>query len=289
MLRCTICERSCPCPAGDREPAELAAPARRRAYSPRLTCRARKTPTHHRPAPTTFRARKRGPIMTSLVEHGPGNSRDAADTAKQVGTPPRSDAVRVAVASLIGTTIEWYDFFLYGTAAALVFNKLFFPTLDPLVGHDGGVRHLRGRLRRPADRRHRLRPLRRQDRPQDDARTHAAHHGAGDVPASACCRPTTRSASGRRSCWSLLRLVQGFGVGGEWGGAVLMAVEHAPPNRRGFYGSWPQIGAAGGPPALDAGVPLFSAHARGDLPLLGLARAVPARASCWSASGSTSG
>ena len=48
--------------------------------------------------------------------------------------PPRSEAVRVALASLIGTSVEWYDFFLYGTAAALVFNKLFFPQLAPLVG-----------------------------------------------------------------------------------------------------------------------------------------------------------
>ena len=66
---------------------------------------------------------------------------------------------RVVMASMIGTTIEWYDFFLYGSAAALVFNKLFFPAFDPLDRHDAGVRHLCARLRRPAARRDRLRPL----------------------------------------------------------------------------------------------------------------------------------
>ena len=49
--------------------------------------------------------------------------------------PGRAEIVKVAFASLIGTSVEWYDFFLYGTAAALVFNKLFFPQFDPLVGH----------------------------------------------------------------------------------------------------------------------------------------------------------
>ena len=78
--------------------------------------------------------------------------------------------VKVATASLIGTAIEWYDFFLYGTAAALIFNKLFFPTFDPLVGTLLPSPRLR-RLLRPARRRHRLRPLRRQDRPQVDVGT----------------------------------------------------------------------------------------------------------------------
>ena len=74
----------------------------------------------------------------------------------------------------------------------------------------------------------------------------------------------------------LLRVAQGFGVGGEWGGAVLMAVEHAPPGKRGFYGSWPQIGVPAGLRALHGRVRGVLAAARGTVPLLGLACAVPA-------------
>ena len=101
----------------------------------------------------------------------------------------------VAFASLIGTTIEWYDFFLYGTAAALVFNKLFFPNFDPLVGTlaafgtyavgfvarpVGGIvfGHFGDKIGRKS-----MLVLTLRD------------HGHRDVSASACCRPTTRSAS----------------------------------------------------------------------------------------------
>ena len=68
--------------------------------------------------------------------------------------------VKVVFASLIGTAIEWYDFFLYGSAAALVFGELFFARSDPVTGHAARVRHLRARLRRPPARRRGLRPLR---------------------------------------------------------------------------------------------------------------------------------
>ena len=156
--------------------------------------------------------------------------------------PPRSEAVRVALASLIGTSIEWYDFFLYGTAAALVFNKLFFPNFDPLVGTIAAFATFSvGFIARPV------------------GGVVFGHYGdkigrktmlyitlliMGLATACIGLLPTY----GTIGVWApialvALRLAQGFGLGGEWGGAVLMAVEHAPANKRGFYGSWPQIGA----------------------------------------------
>jgi MFS transporter, MHS family, shikimate and dehydroshikimate transport protein len=152
----------------------------------------------------------------------------------------------VAFASLIGTTIEWYDFFLYGTAAALVFNRLFFPnTGDELIGtlYAFGT-YAVGFFARPV------------------GGIVIGHYGdrvgrksmlvltlliMGVATALIGLLPTYEQIGP----WAavllvILRLAQGFGVGGEWGGAVLMAVEHAPPGRRGFYGSWPQIGVPAG-------------------------------------------
>src|ERR1043166_3981574 len=151
----------------------------------------------------------------------------------------------VALASLIGTTIEWYDFFLYNTAAALVFNKLFFPTFDPFVGTLLAFStYAVGFAARPI------------------GGIVIGHYGdkvgrksmlvltlimMGVATACIGLLPTYNSIG----VWApivlvLLRVVQGFGVGGQWGGAVLMAVEHAPPGQRGFYGSWPQIGVPAG-------------------------------------------
>ena len=156
--------------------------------------------------------------------------------------PPRSEAVRVALASLIGTSVEWYDFFLYGTAAALVFNKLFFPQLDPLTGTVAAFATFAvGFIARPiggiifghyGDRIGRKKML------------YITLLIMGLATALIGLLPTYNSIG----IWApillvVLRLAQGFGLGGEWGGAVLMAVEHAPPNRRGFFGSFPQIGA----------------------------------------------
>jgi metabolite-proton symporter len=151
----------------------------------------------------------------------------------------------VAFASLIGTTIEWYDFFLYGTASALVFNRLYFPTFDPLAGTLAAfATYSVGFLARPiggaiighyGDRIGRKSML-----ILTLTLMGAATFGIGLVPTYARIGPWAAVAL------VVLRLVQGFGVGGEWGGAVLMAVEHAPPGRRGFYGSWPQIGVPAG-------------------------------------------
>lgn len=153
----------------------------------------------------------------------------------------RSSIFKVALASLIGTSIEWYDFFLYGTAAALVFNRLFFPEVDPLIGTlaafatfgvgfvarpIGGIvfGHLGDKLGRKAM-----------------LVTTLLIMGIATVLIGLL--PTFETIG----IWAaillvVLRLAQGFGVGGEWGGAVLMAVEHSPEGRRGFYGSWPQMG-----------------------------------------------
>jgi metabolite-proton symporter len=152
---------------------------------------------------------------------------------------------RVAIASFIGTTIEWYDFFLYGTASALIFNKLFFPNYDPLTGTLASFgTYAVGFAARPI------------------GGIVCGHFGdkigrksmliltlliMGIATFLIGCLPTYNQIG----IWApillvVLRVAQGFGVGGEWGGAVLMAVEHAPSGRRGFYGSWPQIGVPAG-------------------------------------------
>ena len=160
----------------------------------------------------------------------------------QDGYGVKKEHVKVALASLIGTAIEWYDFFLYGTAAALVFNKLFFPQFDPLVGTIVAFATLGiGFVARPfggmvfghfGDRIGRKTML----------YLTLLIMGIGTTLVGVL--PTYGSIG----IWAPIllvscRLLQGFALGGEWGGAVLMAVEHAPENRRGFYGSWPQLGA----------------------------------------------
>ncbi|MEV4729487.1 MFS transporter [Saccharopolyspora sp. NPDC049426] len=156
-----------------------------------------------------------------------------------------TSARRVALASLIGTTIEWYDFFIYGTAAALVFNQLFFPKFDPVVGTVAAFATFAvGFLARPI------------------GGVLFAHYGdklgrkpmligslmlMGVATLLMGLLPTYATIG----VWApivltLLRFAQGIGVGGEWGGAALMAVEHAPKGKRGFYGSWPQVGVPAG-------------------------------------------
>jgi MHS family shikimate/dehydroshikimate transporter-like MFS transporter len=151
----------------------------------------------------------------------------------------------VALASLIGTTIEWYDFFLYGTAAALVFNRLYFPTFDPLTGTLAAFgTYAVGFVARPiggiiighyGDRIGRKSML-----ILTLIIMGVATFGIGLLPTYAQIGPWAAVAL------VVLRLAQGFGVGGEWGGAVLLAVEHAPAGKRGFYGSWPQVGVPAG-------------------------------------------
>jgi MHS family shikimate/dehydroshikimate transporter-like MFS transporter len=144
-------------------------------------------------------------------------------------------------ASVLGTVVEWYDFLIYGVAAALVFNKLFFPSFAPATGTLAAFgTYAVGFAARPlggivfghfGDRIGRKTML----------MLTMMIMGGGTFLIG--CLPSF----GQIGIWApvlliVLRFVQGFGLGGEWGGAVLMVVEHAPAGRRGLYGSLVQIG-----------------------------------------------
>ncbi|MFE1012201.1 MFS transporter [Streptomyces sp. NPDC058794] len=160
--------------------------------------------------------------------------------------PPAPNKLkRIVAASLIGTTIEWYDFFLYGSAAALVFNKLFFPDSDPLVGTLlSFLTYAVGFAARPlgalvfghyGDRLGRKKLL-----VLSLLMMGGATFAIGLLPTHA----TIGTAA--PVLLTVLRLVQGFALGGEWGGAVLLVSEHGDARRRGFWASWPQTGAPAG-------------------------------------------
>ncbi|WP_200846839.1 MFS transporter [Arthrobacter sp. 18067] len=152
---------------------------------------------------------------------------------------------KIALASVIGTTVEWYDLFVFGTASALVFNKIFFPSFDPIVGTMlafgtfasayiarmvGAIifGHFGDRLGRKSMLLVSLLTM------------GAATFAIGLLP--------DYNSIGIMAPLLLLflRVIQGLALGGEWGGAVLMTVEHAPPARRGFYGSLVQVGVPAG-------------------------------------------
>jgi MHS family shikimate/dehydroshikimate transporter-like MFS transporter len=179
------------------------------------------------------------------------------------GSLSEAEIRKVALASAIGTTIEWYDFFLYNTFAALVFNKLFFPSFDPLVGTMlAFTTALVGFIARPVagivfghfgDRLGRKKML----------ILTLLIMGIGTFLIGLL--PTYDTIG----VWApilllVLRICQGLGVGGEWGGAVLMAVEHSPTGRRGFYGSWPQMGVPAGL-ALATGMVALLTQLPGDM------------------------
>ncbi|MEW1751909.1 MFS transporter [Streptomyces angustmyceticus] len=159
--------------------------------------------------------------------------------------PPPASLKRIVAASLIGTTVEWYDFFLYGSAAALVFNKLFFPGSDPLVGTLlSFLTYAVGFAARPlgalvfghyGDRLGRKKLL-----VLSLLMMGGATFAIGLLPTHA----TVGTAA--PVLLTVLRLVQGFALGGEWGGAVLLVSEHGDARRRGFWASWPQTGAPAG-------------------------------------------
>lgn len=156
----------------------------------------------------------------------------------------RTDSPRmrsIVLASSIGTIIEWYDFLIYATAAALVFNKAFFPTIDPLAGTLAALgTYAVGFIARPLG--------------------GALFGHFGDRLGRKSMLVLTMFIMGLSTfCIGLLpdyssigvlapillivlRVIQGIGLGGEWGGASLMVIEHSPAGKRGFYGSFVQIG-----------------------------------------------
>ncbi len=164
---------------------------------------------------------------------------------EDVATKGRLSVGRVTFAAAIGATVEWYDFFLYGLVAALIFNKQYFPSDDPLVGTllaygtfavgfvarpVGGIvfGHFGDRVGRKSMLVLTLMIM------------GAATVIIGLLPTHA-----------QIGIWApllllLMRVLQGLGIGGEWGGAVLMAVEYSPPGKRGFYGSLTQVGLSAG-------------------------------------------
>lgn len=159
---------------------------------------------------------------------------------------------KIAVASAIGCAIEWYDFFLYGVVSAIVFNKLFFPSDDATISMLlTWTTYAVGFVARPV------------------GAIIFGHFGdrigrktililtlliMGAATFAIGLLPTCQSIG----IWApitllALRVFQGIGIGGEWGGAVLMSIEHSPNRKRGYYGAWPQIGVPAGM-CLSAGV-----------------------------------
>jgi MFS family permease len=179
-----------------------------------------------------------------MREHSAGPDPAASKDAGSGGTA--AGLRRVVAASMAGTVVEWYEFFLYGTAATLVFSKVFFAAgtsdLDAILA--AFVTYAVGFAARPL------------------GGVVFGHYGdkygrkkllqfslilVGSATFLMGCLPTF----GQIGYWApallvALRFIQGFAVGGEWGGAVLLVAEHSPSSRRGFWASWPQAGVPAG-------------------------------------------
>ncbi|MFG1699388.1 MFS transporter [Nonomuraea sp. NPDC049309] len=160
----------------------------------------------------------------------------------QTGAPSRS---RIAAASLIGTAIEFYDFYIYGTAAALVLNTAFFPDMDDMAGDLAAFSTFAVAFI---------------SRPLGSALF--GHWGdrigrKSMLVVSLLVMGLSTVLIGLLPGYAalgviapfllvLLRFTQGIGLGGEWGGAALLATEHAPPGKRGLYAMFPQLGPSAG-------------------------------------------
>ncbi len=158
------------------------------------------------------------------------------------GTTAPSGLKKIVAASMAGTVVEWYEFFLYGTAATLVFSKVFFPArdnqLDAIIA--AFVTYAVGFAARPigglvfghfGDRHGRKKLLQ------------FSLLLVGVATFAMGCIPTYDSIGYvAPALLVVLRFIQGFAIGGEWGGAVLLVAEHSPDDKRGFWASWPQAG-----------------------------------------------
>src|SRR5574340_1306092 len=153
---------------------------------------------------------------------------------------------KVVAASMAGTVVEWYEFFLYGTAATLVFSKAFFPDSgNPLDGVIAAfLTYAVGFIARP------LGGIVFGHFGDKYGRKSLLQFSLVLVGASTFlmgCLPTYPQVGYLAPALLVtLRFLQGFAVGGEWGGAVLLVAEHSPANRRGFWASWPQAGVPAG-------------------------------------------
>ncbi|MFJ6377939.1 MFS transporter [Pseudarthrobacter oxydans] len=151
----------------------------------------------------------------------------------------------MALSSLVGTTIEWYDYFIYGSAAVLVFGPQFFPGTDPIASTLAAFATFAvGFLARPIGG---IVMGHFGDRVGRKSMLIISMLLMGGATVAIGLLPNYAAIGvAAPVLLVLLRLVQGFGVGGEWGGAVLMSVEHAPQGRRTFFGSFPQMGLPAG-------------------------------------------
>ena len=190
-----------------------------------------------------------------------------------MSTPIPTGLKRVVAASMAGTVVEWYEFFLYGTAATLVFSKVFFsprPTASSNTIIAAFVTYAVGFIARPL------------------GGVVFGHFGdkygrkkllqfslllVGAATFLMGCLPTF----GQVGYWApallvALRFIQGFAVGGEWGGAVLLVAEHSPNQQRGFWASWPQAGVPAGNLLATVVLLVLTGDADGcRVPVLGLA------------------
>jgi MFS family permease len=172
-------------------------------------------------------------------------SNQTSETRPTLSGVPPIDLRKVIISSVIGTTVEWYDFFIFATASVLVFNKIFFPSLDPLVGTLVALTtYAVGFIARPIG--------------------GIIFGYFGDTKGRKFALVITLLISGIATfaigllpgyrvigLWApaallFIRLLHGLSIGGEQANAILIACEFAPPNKRGYFGSWIQIGAPAG-------------------------------------------